>query len=63
MTFHNHFIQQHLKIYLNKTALHIAIQKNNVEIVKLLLEMPGIDVNIPLILNHKNIHIVQIISL
>lgn len=42
--------------------MHIAIQQNNVEIVKLLLEMPGIDVNIPLVL-YIIIYIVQIISL
>ena len=33
-----------------KTALHIAVEKRNVEIVKLLLSHPNIDVNDTLIL-------------
>lgn len=39
----------------NKTALHIAIQKENIEIVELLLAMPNIDINFPLVLNQKNV--------
>lgn len=34
----------------NKTALHIAISKNNIDLVKLLLSYKDIDVNIPYIL-------------
>lgn len=29
-----------------KSALHIAVEKDNIEIVKLLLKQPNIDVNI-----------------
>ena len=35
-----------LKIILNQTPLHYAIKKNNIEIIKLLLEHSEIDVNI-----------------
>lgn len=34
------------KLFLNKTALTFAIETSNVEIVKLLVEHPKIDLNI-----------------
>lgn len=34
----------------HKTALFLAVENNNIEIVKLLLEHKGIDVNIVIIL-------------
>lgn len=43
MKFKNYFI--------NKTPLNIAVEKNNVEIVELLLKYRGINVNVPNILN------------
>lgn len=39
-----------LSINTQKTALHIAIEKENIEIVKLLLSRPEIDINILCIL-------------
>lgn len=36
-------------IFLNKTPLHIALEKGNAEIVELLLSMPNIDLNVQLI--------------
>lgn len=33
-------------LFFHKTALHIAVENENVEIVKLLLNHPKIDVNI-----------------
>lgn len=38
------------KNFINNTALNIAIEKGNNQIVRLLLDHPGIDVNIPKIL-------------
>ena len=38
-----------IKLY--KTALYLAVEKENVEIIKLLLSNNKIDVNIPYILN------------
>lgn len=35
-----------LWIYIQKTALHIAAEKENIETVKLLLSQPKIDINI-----------------
>lgn len=37
--------------FINKTPLNIAVEKNNVEIVELLLKYRGINVNVPNILN------------
>lgn len=37
-------------IYIHKTALNVAIDKENIEIVKTLLSYPKIDVNIVIIL-------------
>lgn len=34
-----------------KTPLHIAIENNNIDMVKLLLKNPEIDINIVIILN------------
>ena len=36
----------------NKTALYFAVEKNNIEIVKLLLTNANIDVNIPCVFNY-----------
>ena len=38
-----------LTIHFQKTALYIAVEKENVEIVKLLIAQPNIDINIPYI--------------
>ena len=38
---------------LNRTALHIAVMEENIEIIKALLSNPNIDVNIYLISNRK----------
>lgn len=38
--------------YFDKTALQLAIEKENVEIVRLLLERDDLDVNINIILNN-----------
>ena len=38
-------------IYFYKTALYLAIEKENIEIIKLLLTRDNIDVNIPYIPN------------
>ena len=38
-------------INIQKTALHMAIEKENIEIIKLLLSNPKIDVNLLFILN------------
>lgn len=46
--FFNDKIQK--KNFINNTALNIAIEKGNNQIVRLLLDHPGIDVNIPKIL-------------
>ena len=35
---------------IQKTALHIAVDKENIEIIKLLIAQPNIDINIPYIL-------------
>ena len=37
--------------WLNKTALYLAIEKENIEIIKLLLSNGKIDVNAPNIIN------------
>ena len=37
-------------LFLNKTALHLAVERNNLEIVRLLLQNPQINVNIKTIL-------------
>lgn len=42
-----------MKFY--KTALYIAVEKENYEIIKLLLENKKLDVNIPAILKTTNI--------
>ena len=39
-----------LKIIIYKTALYLAIEKENIDIIKLLLLNDNIDVNIPYIL-------------
>ena len=42
-----------MKLYVNilhKTALYLAVEKENIDIVKLLLSNDNIDVNIPFIL-------------
>lgn len=44
---------QRMKFY--KTALYIAVEKENYEIIKLLLENKKLDVNIPAILKTTNI--------
>ena len=44
-----------LSIDIQKTALHIAIEKENIEIVKLLLSHPEIDINILCILIYMNL--------
>ena len=36
----------------NKTALHFAVEKGNVEIVQLLLAFDNLDVNLLSIINH-----------
>lgn len=36
-------------MFFSKTALHIAIEKRNVELVKNLLDCPAIDINIKMI--------------
>lgn len=41
-----------------KTALHIAVEKENIEIIRLLLSREDIDVNILLILNLKFLNII-----
>ena len=46
MIFINHIFMVLLKIILNKTPLHYAITKNNIEIIKLLLACSEIDINI-----------------
>lgn len=33
-------------VYVKRTALHLAVEKKNEEIIKLLLEHDGIDVNV-----------------
>ena len=38
------------KIHLNKAAFYLAVEKGNIEIVKLLLSCDNVDVNIPYIL-------------
>ena len=45
----------------NKTAIHIAIEKQNLEIIRLLLAQKGINVNIMSILKTKII--IQFLSL
>ena len=41
------------RIYFNKSSLHIAIEKGNAEIVKILLDQQDIDVNITSILSNQ----------
>lgn len=41
-----------IKIF-NYTALHFAVENNNIDIVKALLTIPNIDVNIRTIINCK----------
>lgn len=38
-------------LFLNKTALHLAVERNNLDIVRLLLQNPQINVNIKTILS------------
>lgn len=54
MKFYFYEFSLHLEIsYFNrKVALHVAIENNNNEIAKLLLERPAIDVNISMISLH-----------
>lgn len=40
-----------INYYNEKTALHMAIEKNNLEIIHLLLSHPDIDINIRSVLN------------
>lgn len=47
----NFFLSDSLINFLNKTALHIAVEKENLPIIKLLLDK-NIDVNTNLILNY-----------
>lgn len=42
---HYYFTKYQLFIF-NKTALHIAVQKKNKKIIKLLISHPNIDINI-----------------
>ena len=46
----NHIFQWNLKKKNYKTALYLAVEKENIEIIKLLLNNDKIDVNIPYIL-------------
>ena len=39
------------EIVFNQTALFLAVEKNNIEIIKLLLTNKDISINIPCILN------------
>lgn len=39
-----------LEFFFQKTALHMAIEEENAEIVKVLFRYPKIDINIPIIL-------------
>lgn len=41
--------------YFYKTALHVAIEKRNTEMVKLLLTCDRIDINIPYVLDINNV--------
>ena len=51
-TIHNHIIQWNSKIiWFSKTALYLAIEKENIEIVKLLLNNDQLDINLKYILN------------
>ena len=47
------FLMKFLLLLFCKTALHIAVQKGNPEMVQLLLSRPEIDVNLSLILQKK----------
>lgn len=42
----------------NKTALYAAVEKNNIEICKLLLTNANIDVNIPCVFNYLKFYII-----
>lgn len=46
------FLMKFLKILLNKTALNIAVENGDIELVQLLLTKDNIDVNIPNIIHH-----------
>lgn len=50
--FYYKFHQIPKNIFFNKTALHIAVELENIEIVKLLLKHKNIDVNINSILKY-----------
>ena len=52
-----------LLILISETALHVACEKGNTEIVKTLLSLPNIDVNIMYDISSKNFHYVLIYRL
>ena len=46
-------------ILFNKEALHIAVENENIEIIRLLLLKPNLDVNKILIKQSENFHTIQ----
>lgn len=46
MKFHKIFTEEVLKIYFQKTALHLAVEKESLDIINLLLSYDGIEINI-----------------
>lgn len=60
MKFQNYIINTVFKKDIQKTALHIATEKGNVEIIKLLLNCSRVKVNAIYILNLLKFYIIQI---
>lgn len=62
------FFEWNSKIYqliklsekLNKTAFYLAVEKENLDIIKLLLSYDKIDINIPHVFNKTSFIILQI---
>lgn len=45
---------------MNKTAFYLAVEKENLDIIKLLLSYDKIDINIPYVFNKTSFIILQI---